>query len=153
MNAYYEYTAAASSPLSTTITLCVNLLSIIALWMIFVKAGEKGWKCLIPIYNAYILYTIVWKGSVLWKLLLFTFVSTIAGTFLLMAEAPLAIILGALLLLSMVIVLVVVQVKFCNRTAKAFGKSTGFAVGLFFLSSIFMCILAFGKSEYQGPQS
>ena len=34
--------------------------------------------------------------------------------------------------------------------AKAFNKSTGFAVGLFFLPIIFEMILGFDKSEYQG---
>ena len=35
------------------IALCVLL--IIAQWKIFTKAGEKGWKSIIPIYNLYIL--------------------------------------------------------------------------------------------------
>jgi len=33
--------------------------------------------------------------------------------------------------------------------AKNFGKSTGFGVGLIFLSPIFFAILAFGDAEYQ----
>ena len=33
--------------------------------------------------------------------------------------------------------------------AKAFGKDTGFAIGLLLLSVIFMCILAFGDAKYQ----
>lgn len=33
--------------------------------------------------------------------------------------------------------------------AKAFGKGTGFTVGLILLNTIFMLILAFGDSEYQ----
>lgn len=35
--------------------------------------------------------------------------------------------------------------------AKSFGKSSGFAIGLVFLSPIFLPILAFGKSPYLGP--
>lgn len=38
------------------IALCI--LEIVALWRIFTKAGEKGWNCLIPIYNMYILFKI-----------------------------------------------------------------------------------------------
>lgn len=36
-----------------------------------------------------------------------------------------------------------------NNLAKAFGKDSAFTVGLVLLNTIFMMILAFGKSEYQ----
>ena len=36
------------------------------------------------------------------------------------------------------------------RLALAFGKDTGFAIGLMFLTPIFACILGFGKAEFQG---
>ena len=36
--------------------------------------------------------------------------------------------------------------------AKLFGKSGAYAVGLIFLPFIFMPMLAFGDSQYQGPQ-
>jgi hypothetical protein len=35
--------------------------------------------------------------------------------------------------------------------AKSFGKSTGYALGLIFLSPIFLAMLAFGDSQYLGP--
>jgi hypothetical protein len=37
-----------------------------------------------------------------------------------------------------------------KSTANAFGKGTGFAVGLFFIAPIFYCILGFGKDKYIG---
>lgn len=36
--------------------------------------------------------------------------------------------------------------------AKLFGKSGAYAIGLIFLPFIFLPILAFGDSQYQGPQ-
>ena len=36
----------------------ISLLIIVALWVIFEKAGESGWKSLVPIYNIYILLLI-----------------------------------------------------------------------------------------------
>ena len=36
----------------------ITVLTIVALWKMFTKAGEAGWKCLIPIYNVYIMYQI-----------------------------------------------------------------------------------------------
>ena len=35
------------------------ILVIIGQWKMFEKAGESGWKALIPIYNLYILYKII----------------------------------------------------------------------------------------------
>ena len=35
--------------------------------------------------------------------------------------------------------------------AKAFGKGTGFAIGLIFLGFIFYPILGFGSAQYQRP--
>ncbi len=46
---------------------------------------------------------------------------------------------------------VVFGVWVINLLAKSFGKTTGFTLGLLFLSPIFLCILGFGKAEYKGP--
>lgn len=34
--------------------LVVAVVAIVAMWKIFTKAGEAGWKSIIPIYNIYI---------------------------------------------------------------------------------------------------
>ena len=34
----------------------ITVLSIIANWKVYTKAGREGWKCLIPVYNVYVLY-------------------------------------------------------------------------------------------------
>ena len=31
------------------------VVSVVALWKVFEKAGEKGWKALIPVYNFWVL--------------------------------------------------------------------------------------------------
>jgi hypothetical protein len=90
-------------------------------WKIFVKAGKPGWACLVPIYNILVLLEIVGKP---WWYLLLMFI-------------PVA---NIVILIMMMIAL-----------AQVFGKSGGFAVGLIFLSIIFMAILAFGDAKYLGP--
>jgi hypothetical protein len=45
------------------------VLVIVAYWRIFEKAGEAGWKSIIPIYNTYIILRIVGYSG--WYLLLF----------------------------------------------------------------------------------
>ena len=108
------------------IGLIVSVITIIANWKIFTKAGEKGWKCLIPIYNTVVLFKIAGL-SPLWVL----------GY--LASAIP---IVGYIAVLGLTIYLM-------YNLAKAFGKDAAFTVGLVLLNTIFMMILAFGKSEYQ----
>ena len=100
----------------------LSILGIIAYWKVFVKAGQPGWKSLIPIYNIYILYKIAWGSG--WKFL------------------------WMLVPLVNIVVTVIMSLKL----ARAFGKGTGFGVGLVLLQPIFMMILAFGDAQYTGPQ-
>ena len=72
---YYDssYGVYESSALSTgavvanvIISLALTALAIIAYWRIFVKAGEEGWKAIIPFYNAYTAMKLFWKTSIFW---------------------------------------------------------------------------------------
>ena len=47
----------------------IFVLAILPLWVIFTKAGEEGWKAIIPIYNYYVLLKIVGRPG--WWLLLY----------------------------------------------------------------------------------
>ena len=98
------------------------MLLIVAEWKMFEKAGEAGWKSLIPLYNAYI------------------FVKIVDGNGL------------KFLLLLVPIVNVVYYIILSFRTAKAYGKGTGFGFGLLLLPNVFTPILGFGAAEYSGPQ-
>ena len=37
------------------------VLIVIARWKLFTKAGEKGWKAIIPFYNVYVQYKLTWS--------------------------------------------------------------------------------------------
>ena len=106
------------------------VIAIVAYWKIFTKAGEAGWKSLIPIYNIVVLFKII--GLNPWLVLLY---------------------LAGVIPCVGVFVLLGLQIVTCLKLAKAFGRSTGFAVGLIFLQFIFTLILAFGSAEYVGPQT
>lgn len=97
------------------------VLLVIAFWKMFEKAGEEGWKSIIPLYNTYILYKLTWGN----------------GWFFLLNFIP--------------CVNVVVSIITCFKTAKAYGKGIGFGFGLLFLYNIFLLILGFGSAEYVGP--
>jgi hypothetical protein len=51
------------------IYLAVIVFEIAALWQVFVKAGQPGWKAIIPIYNYYIMLKIVGRPG--WWLILY----------------------------------------------------------------------------------
>lgn len=138
-----------------TIGLIYYVLLIIAGWKVFEKAGEKGWKALIPIYNTYIFYKIVGMKKWFWAILVTSFVVSFVTT--LMGQGTQAqnmdLTTGAgvfsfLLTLAMCIFAFVISVMYSIRTSKAFGHGGLFAVGLFFLQGIFLLVLGFGKSKY-----
>lgn len=60
----YDVSAAAATTLVgalmvyLVIILAIAVIQIIAMWKIFTKAGEQGWKSIIPIYNVVILFKI-----------------------------------------------------------------------------------------------
>ena len=108
--------------------LVVLAIAIVASWKIFTKAGEAGWKSLIPIYNLVTLFKII--GLSPWLLLLYL--------------ASIIPIVGSFVALGLSIVTMI-------KLGKAFGQSTGFIVGLILIPFVFELILAFGPAEYVGP--
>lgn len=111
------------------IAIVIAILQIIAMWKIFSKAGEAGWKSIIPIYNVVILFKI--SGLSPWLILAY---------------------FAAIIPIIGWIVPIVITVLQANGLAKSFGKSTGFTVGLVILPSIFYLILGLGSSEYIGKK-
>ena len=111
------------------------ILQVIAYWKIFTKAGEEGWKSIIPIYNGYVQYFWVELGLAVGGGILNSF-GGIEG------------VIGSLALLGTALMNVVALYKL----ACAYGHGIGFTIGLFFLNPLFMLILGFGDSEYMGPQ-
>lgn len=101
----------------------VIVLMIASMWKVFTKAGQDGWKAIIPIYNIFVLLKIVGRPG--WWLIL--------------------------LLIPLVnfIVAIVIHVDL----AKSFGKGVGFGLGLTFLGIIFYPLLGFGDAQYQGPSA
>ncbi len=114
----------------STVGLIFYILQVIAMWQIFEKAGESGWKSLIPIYNLYILLKIVrFNWLLLLGLLIFIipFVGWVIGT----------------------IYVFILQCIISYRLARSFGKELGYTLGLIFLTPIFYLILGFSKAKFK----
>jgi hypothetical protein len=117
----YSNTSGGGAGALVVIYLILLVLWIASYWRIFTKAGEAGWKALIPIYNTIILFKIV--GRPWWWILL---------------------------VLIPIVNIVILIIAF-NDLSKSFGKGAGFTVGLILLGFIFFPILAFGSATYRGP--
>ena len=136
---------------------------VIALWKIFTKAGIKGWKSLIPIYNLYCAYKMVGISPlwILWEFLA-AGAMTLAMTLALGdraeayfsrldSELPEDVLKNGWVIATTIITCIIsiyIGIRYAIRLAKAFGKSGGFAVGLIFLQPIFLLILGFGEAKY-----
>lgn len=118
---------AGFSAVSIILSLIPAILLIVAQWKIFEKAGEEGWKAIIPVYNMVILFKIAGMNPMLLLLLLIPFAN--------------------------IVIALVLTIMLDINLAKAFGKGTGFTIGLIFLGFIFQLILAFDSSEYVGTKA
>lgn len=103
-------------------SLFVTIIVLIGWWKIFEKAGKPGWAAIIPIYNLIVLMQITGKPE--WHVIL--------------------------MLIPCVNIFFFFGV--CSSLARSFGKDTGYALGLFFLSGIFFPLLGFSEARYHGPQ-
>jgi hypothetical protein len=108
----------AYGPVFFFFCLAIAVLTIVAMWKVFVKAGEPGWACIIPIYNEMVLCRIAGKPE-WWVLLMF-----------------------------IPIVNIVIGILVSIGVAERFGRSTAFGLGLAFLGFIFFPILGFGSDYY-----
>ncbi len=104
-----------------TCGVAIGVIVTVGLWKVYEKAGRPGWAAIVPFYNAYILVKIAGRPG-WWLVLMFV---------------P---------LVNMVIAIIVAL-----DVAKAFGKGTGFGIGLALLSFIFYPILGFGDATYRRP--
>lgn len=129
------------------------ILQIIACWKMFEKAGEKGWKAIIPIYNYYIMFKIVdmkgWFWSIFCISIIYGIICGVNGydgsnpnyDF---AAHPIVLVSA----LVVCVVAIVSEIIYSIRTSKAFGHGGLFAAGLFFFQPLFQMIIGFGKSKF-----
>lgn len=146
-------------PTSTISGLLLWVMLVIAHWKMFAKAGEAGWKAIIPIYSDYVLFKLVWYkksffiyyGSIVGFVLFTIFSGQIgidsAGSLVLMEASNQVF---AVLAYVCTILILIYTVMLAIRTSFAYGKSALFAVGLLILPSIFSLIIGFGSAEYKG---
>jgi hypothetical protein len=115
----YEYSS-TGSPFATIVGLAISIICIAAQWKMFEKAGRQGWAALIPFYNVWTMFDIVYGNG------------------------------NKMFLLFIPIYHIYVAIKYFIDMARAYGQTDAFAIGLILLSPVFMCILGFGDAKYLG---
>jgi hypothetical protein len=93
------------------------LVTFAALWRLFERGGQAGWKSLIPIYNMYVMLQIAGKPT-WWLVLMFV---PLVGLF--------------------------VMVSVWAAIVRRFGYKTVYVAGVLFLPFIFIPLLAFGDAK------
>lgn len=107
---------------SMVFSILINLVVIVANWFLFEKAGEPGWKAIIPGLNIWTMFEIVYGAG--WKCLL----------------------------LLVPVLNIAVAIMYPFRQAQAYGQGIGFGFLNLFLSPIANCVMAFsGSIKYYGP--
>lgn len=97
----------------------VSVFALVVSWRLFQKMGRKGWEGIIPFYNTYVMFDVLYGQG--WKMLLFL----------------------------IPIYNIYLAFKTYIDLSKEFHQGAGFGVGLVFLYPIFGAILAFGKAEFR----
>ena len=131
------------------------VLIVIGSWRIFEDRGEKGWKALIPIYSTYILFKLFYQVKQFWYFVVGLIVFFISEMYLNVSlimgilgdNISLSVYLSGIVAITSLVWVLYVDWKFSCSIANFYDKGTGFAVGLLLLPGIFLCILAYSKTE------
>lgn len=101
-------------------SLFICVLQLIALWFIYKKAGRRGWECLIPFYNNYVLAEMTFGNGWVFLLMLIPCVNFV--------------------FMAMMFI----------RLSQCFGHGIPMGLALIFIPVIPWYMLAFGQSRYLG---
>ncbi len=103
------------------VVLIIGIFFAVCMWRLYTLAGQPGWAAIVPIYNYVVLLKIIQKPWWWVLLMLIPYIGIIWAIWSL------------------------------NLFVKAFGKGTGYTIGIIFLPYIFLPILAFSSStRFQG---
>ena len=124
-----------------------GILAIVAMWKIFTKAGEAGWKSIIPIYNVYIMYKIVGMKNWFWYTLIAAFVWWLIAWFLWEESSA-----GGIVTLISSLFSGIVGIVAAYKLPRKFGWGVFASILYVLFTAICILILGFGNYKYQGKE-
>ncbi len=118
---------------------------IIANWKVFTKAGEAGWKSIIPFLNTFVVFKISWNTMMFWAMLAASVLGSVLTGFA--GEDG-----GILTILALIcyIAAAAIAIIDVHKLSKSFGHGIGFTLGLLFFSPIFTLICHDGSLGIKG---
>lgn len=119
-NVKFRYREERNMLVFLSVSLALIVLYLAGLWFLFEKAGVNGWKAIIPFYNSYIEYELVWGSGWLFLFMLVPF----AG--------------------------LVFSIITFYKLGRVYGKGRLFCIGIVLLPFVFVPIIGFGSSRYMG---
>lgn len=137
---YSDYGSTVSSVLGAlaifiiiviAISMAVGIVTIIAQWKVYKKAGKGGWEAIIPFYSNWVLVEV---AELKWYWFLGFFGPLVLGM------------IPEIEFLGYLVYLFTTFNVFYN-ISKKFNKGAGFAIGLTLLTPIFLAILGFSKKN------
>ena len=135
--------------IAAILSILFYIMMVVARWKLFTKAGEKGWKALIPVYSVFVSHHLIGMRHI-WFILDIVFwvmeivLDVMKGTPLWLEETLLAV---------AVIFTLISELLHIMKLCYCYTKSELFGIGLFVIPPVFSLILAFDKSEYNPPRS
>lgn len=143
------------------VSLIMGILQIIATWKLYEKAGEDGWKAIIPVYNYFVMikiatgkYTLGWVYlaiSVLY--IIFSMVSSLALEF---SDGEVYAVMYVLVMLAAFVLMIPVWIiaGYVNYMfGKSYGKSTAWNVCMIFFAPILIIAMGFdSRTAYIGAK-
>src|SRR5665811_219231 len=78
----YEVSSSGGGAFFWLLWLGICVVAIVALWKVFEKAGYDGWKSIVPLYNAYILFEIAGMNGWMFLLMFIPFVNFVVAIYL-----------------------------------------------------------------------
>ena len=122
------------------LTLIMYVFVAVGLWKMFEKAGEPGWKAIIPVYNFYVLFKLSWNTLWFWVSLggsIFTIV---------VSNLRVGAALASVFVVFVIFVFVVTFAINClamYKVSLAYGKPAIYTLGLVFLPYVFLSVKFF----------
>ena len=133
------------------IMLLFAIITLVAMWRVFAKAGIPAWKCLIPVYNLYVMYKHFWNTKAFGRYILWYVLYNVIDLVLRnvpMTENVYFIVFSVFNLISLIMIINFERLNY--HLAKSFDRGFLFSLGLTFLSPFFHWILGLGDCDYVG---
>ncbi len=126
----------------------IALLLLVSEWRVLEKAGEKGWKTLIPFYNIYVSHHVMGMAHIWFILEIIVWPIELLLEILDPVPDWLEIGFG----IPTAIITIISMIVHANCMGKCFGKSRLYRLGLLLLPEVCLPMIAFGKSKYIKPE-